>query len=593
MSDYTNQLPLIIQENTCFHIQALPVEIISYLGQFTPDIYYFQVWIVGDAKPGLLRIGTTDGALNRELQLRTQLGDYQLISQVLLHTVVDNVVININNIHDIPGNIMDWEVLDVALTTTENQNPENTNTTIDSNQEVEYLEEEYYPEQEITTSVLSEKLLVLTYLPDENKTLETWLNNKPSLEESLLITSQICQVFRYLHQRGWCVINLVPKLMQIGTPGTPIKFFDLTNVFPVGELLNFGFIGDYCAPELAYCKYPVHETMSSYTVGALLYQIIHHKNLPSNPNQEIQINPIPQVYQLLKICLSYLPEERFTLEQFLKILVGTRQEMTIPKIYWDMASLSTVGLSINRLKNEDNYGIKYQNSGDRRTVILAGMADGMGGMSQGELASKLAIETVLESPLPSENHTKEECQEWLTSLFVQANEKVSAQVKDGGTTLSVIFAFSEQLMIGHVGDSRIYLLRQGEIQQLSQDHSLVALLFASGKITEEELSTHPDRNILTKSIGGKSRLSDGYIQDLRQTTSELTMRLEHEDIILLCSDGVWDLVSKNQLATNFITESNLQTAVNVTINQVLERGALDNATLLALRFLVTSNQGRW
>ncbi|QNP28206.1 protein phosphatase 2C domain-containing protein [Cylindrospermopsis curvispora] len=590
MSDSTNQLPLIIQENTCFHIQGIPLEIRSYWGQFTPDIYYFQVWIVGDAKPGLLRIGRTDGSLNRELQLRNQLGDYQLISEVLLHAVVDNVVININSIRDIHGDSIDSEILDVTLTMAENQNSENMEnitSTIDINQEVEYLEEEYYPEREIITNLLNEKLLVLSHVPDENQTLETWLNNKHSLEESLLVASQICQVFRYLHQRKWCVVNLVPKLMQIGTP---IKFFDLTSVFPVGELLNFGFIGDYCAPELAYCKYPVHETMSSYTVGALLYQIIHHQYLPSNPTQEIQINPIPQVYQLLKICLSYLPEERFTLEQVLKILVRTRQEMTIPKINWETASLSTVGLSINRLKNEDNYGIKCQKSGDRRTVILAAMADGMGGMSQGELASKLAIETMLESPLPPENHTKEECQEWLTSLFVQANERVSAQLKDGGTTLSIIFALSEQLMIGHVGDSRIYLLRQGEIQQLSQDHSLVALLFASGKITEEELSTHPDRNILTKSIGGKSRLSDGYVQDLRQTTSALTMKLEHEDIILLCSDGVWDLVSKNQLATNFITESNLQTAVNLTINQVLERGAPDNATLLALRFLVTSNQ---
>jgi serine/threonine protein phosphatase PrpC len=63
--------------------------------------------------------------------------------------------------------------------------------------------------------------------------------------------------------------------------------------------------------------------------------------------------------------------------------------------------------------------------------------------------------------------------------------------------------------------------------------------------------------------------------------------LEHGDILLLCSDGVWDLVSKNQLATNFTTESNLQTAVNLTIDQVLQEGATDNATLLALRFSVT------
>jgi protein phosphatase len=170
---------------------------------------------------------------------------------------------------------------------------------------------------------------------------------------------------------------------------------------------------------------------------------------------------------------------------------------------------------------------------------------------------------------------------------VEAHDRVSDQIKNGGTTLSVILALSQELMIAHVGDSRIYLLRQGEMRQLSEDHSLVAILLASGKITEEELSNHPDRNILTKSIGWKGRLSAGYVQDLQQTTSKLTMKLEHGDILLLCSDGVWDLVSKNQLATNFTTESNLQTAVNLTIDQVLQEGATDNATLLALRFSVT------
>ena len=113
-------------------------------------------------------------------------------------------------------------------------------------------------------------------------------------------------------------------------------------------------------------------------------------------------------------------------------------------------NIVSCGMShIGRIRNENQDAYSIDDS-----VGLYIVADGMGGMSQGELASKLAIETVLESPLPLENHTKEECQEWLTSLFVQANEKVSAQVKDGGTTLSVIFAFSEQLMIGHVGDSR-------------------------------------------------------------------------------------------------------------------------------------------
>jgi protein phosphatase len=567
MNKPTNQTPLIIQENICFQIQNLQLEIISYLGQLTPDIYYFQVNITSH-QPGLLRIGATDSALNQEVKLRNQLGNYKLISELLAHTIEDNIIINIlpQTIPEIENSI--FPIIEPI---------------IEIDTQKEYLEEEYYPETEIITNTSNQKLLILTYLPQENQTLETWLKTEHSLEESLFIISQICQLFRYLHQRELCFINILPQFIQMGTP---IQFFDLSSAYPLGKILDSGLVGNYCAPELAYCKNPIQETMSSYTVAALLYHIIHQQNLPTDPTIEIQINPIPHLYQILKICLSSFPEERFPLEQLLKILVSTRQEISTPKINWEIASSSTLGLSINRLKNEDNYGIKQQKISDTETVILAAIADGMGGMSQGELASKLAIKTVLEAPTPTEIKTREQHQEWLTSLFINANEIVSNQVKDGGTTLSVIFGISQQLIIGHVGDSRIYLLRQTEIKQLSQDHSLVAMLVASGQITEAESLEHPDRNVLTKSIGAKRRLSDGYVQDLRQTTPELSMKLEDQDIILLCSDGVWDLVSKNELAEIFTTEPNLQTAVNITINKVLQRGASDNATLLALQFLV-------
>jgi protein phosphatase len=569
MNDNTNQNPLIIKENTCFQIDNLQIEIISYLGQLTPDIYYFQVNIISE-KPGLLRIGATNSALNQELELRKKLGDYKLVTELLAHSQ-DNITIDIK-----PQNIPEIETIFSPI-------PE-----IDTASEClqkEYLEDEYYPETEINTNISNQKLLLITYLPKENQTLETWLKTEHSLEESIFLTSQICQLCRYLHQRGWCFINILPQFIQMGTP---IQFFDLTSAYPLGETLNSGLIGTYCAPELAYCKNPIQETMSSYTVAALLYQIIHKLTLSTDQTIEIEINPIPIIYQILKICLSSLPEERFPLEQLLKILVHTRQNISTPNINWQIASSSTVGLSINRLQNEDNYGIKQQKISDRETILLAAIADGMGGMSQGELASQLAIKTVLETPIFFQNQTIEQYQEWLENLFIQANETVSNQLKDGGTTLSVILAISQQLIISHVGDSRIYLLRQGQIKQLSQDHSLVAILVASEQITEAESLEHPDRNVLTKSIGTKRRLSDGYVQNLKQTTPELSMQLEHEDIILLCSDGVWDLVPKNELAEIFTPDQNLQKSVNLTINKVLERGASDNATLLALQFLVNS-----
>ncbi|NET58790.1 MAG: bifunctional protein-serine/threonine kinase/phosphatase [Symploca sp. SIO2E6] len=121
----------------------------------------------------------------------------------------------------------------------------------------------------------------------------------------------------------------------------------------------------------------------------------------------------------------------------------------------------------------------------------------------------------------------------------------------------MVFAVGRDLSIAHVGDSRIFLLRKGIICQLSEDHSMVAMLLASGEITYQESLNHPDRSILIKSLGSKKRLSAGYVQDLSSFGAELSLTLEDGDILLLCSDRVWDLVSANQLAEIIKTEGAL------------------------------------
>ncbi|WP_339384335.1 protein phosphatase 2C domain-containing protein, partial [Microcoleus sp. LEGE 07076] len=443
----------------------------------------------------------------------------------------------------------------------------------------EYLEEESYPEEEMCADESDRKLLLLTSLPEDNTTLQSWLGEDNSLESCLSITSQVCQFFRYIHKHGWCFVQILPQFIELGTP---IKFLDLTGAYPLNEKLRSGLSENYAAPELAYGSHPIQEAMSSYTVGALLYHAIHKQPLSSTNQIDLKINPIPRIYQLLKIALSPLPEERFPLSQLLSLLVETRQSLQGTKIDWNVASRSTTGLSTSRLQNEDSYGIRQMQLSNSETLILGVVADGMGGMSQGEVASKLAVQTVLEEPIPAEFNTIEQKAAWLVSLVQKANESVATHVRDGGTTLSITLAVGGDLAIAHVGDSRIYLLRQGEIRQLSEDHSLVAMLVASGQITPEESLDHPDRNVLTKSIGSKRRLSDGYVQQLSRSDQNLSLALENGDILLLCSDGVWDLVSNAEIAQFFTHNKTLQTAVDEVINCVLQRGASDNATLLAL-----------
>ena len=644
-SDSTTSLA--IEENQTFLINNFQVEVLSYLGQLSADIHYFKVNIsptdpeadASSNKVALLRVGSSQGGLQRELELRKVLGDYRMVAELITHTVKDSVIIN-------PAPVLNTEILEEKQheleteTTTDSENaiddenisieneslpaesedillsnqleqeslpaesedildinqleqeslPAESEEILDINQleESDDLEEVYYQEIEVTSNDSTSKLIVICDFPEETKTLEDCIKKEQKLECFLSVTSQVCQFMRYVYeQHNWCLISIQPQLIQIGTPS---QFFDLTNAYPIGEILPSGLQGNYCAPELASNKNPIHESMSSYTVGALLYHYIHKQPLSPNQAIDIKINPIPRIYQILKICLSPVPEERFPLAQLLSILVETRQLISIPKMHWKVASNSTLGLSTKRLQNEDNYGVRQQQLSNLETMIMGVVADGMGGMSQGEVASQLAVETVLQEPIPTDIKNLEDRNEWLISLVQKANDVISANVKDGGTTLSLILAIAQQLMVAHVGDSRIYLLRQGEITQLSEDHSLVAMLVANGQITEEESLEHPDRNVLTKSLGSKRRLSDGYVQDLRRTTQGLSLKLENEDTLLLCSDGVWDLVNKNEFVEIFCENQDLQLAVDQIIQRVLQRGASDNATLLALQFCIDKSQ---
>jgi len=614
---------LVIQEKERFQIESYQVEVLSYLSQSTTGVYYFKVNIESTEdsttidKLGLLRVGSVESGLSRELSLREALGGYKMIAELLASTTKEPVLINTqppllvqeqeedgqNKAQDSAENVETKtdsteaptnEAVEPNTSSVEalpheaqdEQEPsseiyeETSGTSSEAKGESDYLEEEYYPEKEISPDSSHRKLILLTYLPDEQSTLETWLKeDHHSYEESLSLAIQVCQCFFYISQRQWCFTDILPQLIEMGKP---IKFFDLTNAYPVGEKFPSGLIGDYCALELAYGN-PFHESMSSYTVGALLYQAIHQQLPRKDQNLDIKITPIPRIYQLLKICLSPIPEERFPLSQLLSLLIEARKSFGTTKINWEVASKSTVGLSTSRLQNEDSYGVRQQQLSNSETMILGVVADGMGGMAQGEVASKLAVQTALEEPILSDFKAVEQRANWLVSLFQKANNSIAKAVRDGGTTLSLVLAIGREVMVAHVGDSRIYLLRQGEIRQLSEDHSLVAMMVASEQITQEESLNHPDRNVLTKSLGSKRGLSDGYVQDLSRTGEGLSMTLEDGDLLLLCSDGVWDLISAGELAEIFKNHQSLQSAVDETIVQVLNQGASDNATILALQ----------
>jgi len=647
---------LLIRERESFPLENYQVEVLSYLGLLTTGIHHFKVNIKDltdlDAPEaqdriclGLLRVGSIDGGLGRELKLRQTLGEYGLIAPLLAHQQVDSVEIN-SPIASIVEQIDDSvncpaeesseniepsiETIDDSVNCHVEESSEDIEPSVDSivsesseddrgseakisiydlstpeevdedrlasvaissettalvitsaeTDDSEYLEEETYLEEDINTSSNLERLLLLTDFPDEDLTLEIWLKGEHSQSEMITLVIQLCQLFAYIAKQNWCSIDISPKFIEIGKP---LRIFDLTSIYPTDEKLTAGIVGDYCAPELASCP-TVNELMSSYTIGVLFYQLIHQKLPELDRDFNLEIRPIPRIYQLLKITLSHAPQERFPLSQLLNLFIELRNSLKTQKVQWNIASHSTVGLSTHRLQNEDSYGVRQQQLSSAETFLLGVVADGMGGMAHGDEASKIAVEVLLATPLPKEFKTVAQRNEWLLELFQQANVAISEAINNGGTTLSAVLAIESELTIAHVGDSRIYLLRNGEIKQISEDHSLVAMKVANGEITEEESLTHPERNVLLKSLGSKRGLSNGYVQNLTRTVNAPSIVLIDGDILLLCSDGVWDLISKSDFQEIFASSESLQTSVDRTIQMVLDRGATDNSTLLALAY---------
>jgi serine/threonine protein phosphatase PrpC len=595
MSELENALELdvVIGENRIISLESYPLKILSYLGLFL-DVHHFKVEIQRTEKDnsetkefGLLRVGGLNSGLQREIELRKQLQEYGMIAKILAVSEQKSVSIDFPALgSEVPDRTPN--PIEVVTDSPESDAVDDREKTAELGENLAaYLEEEYYPEQDLYTDASGTYILLLTGYPEPTLTLESWLQENHSAEEILSLVIQICQCFSHIFQQKWCSINLNTKQIEVNRQGKPIKLFDLTDAYPLDYKPQHGLSGDYYAPELALAP-SIHEGMSCYTTGALLYQAFH-RMLPDRDRYiSPEIQPIPRIYQILKIALSPVPEERFSLAQLRDLLVATRKEFRQVKTRWNIASHSTVGLSTSRLQNEDNYGVKQQQLSDFNTLLLGVVADGMGGMSQGEIASQIAVQTFLKEPIPENLSTAEQCNTWLVDICQKTNQAIAEKVQDGGTTLSVVLAINHQLTIAHVGDSRIYHIHGGEIGQLSEDHSLVALLVASGEITEEESWEHPDRNVLLKSLGSTRNLSNGYVQNLNRTVNKLSIDLENNDIIILCSDGVWDLVQKTEMFDIFSHVTSLQAAVDRVIEKVIAKGASDNATLLALQCQIES-----
>ncbi len=229
-------------------------------------------------------------------------------------------------------------------------------------------------------------------------------------------------------------------------------------------------------------------------------------------------------------------------------------------------------LGRQRQGNEDNYFVR---------APLFVVADGMGGAQAGEVASEMAVES-FDGGLPDGSPA-----DGLVSVIEDANRRIhdrsraESQRAGMGTTVTAAYVGEQEVTIAHVGDSRAYVLRGGELTRLTRDHSLVGELVARGKLTEEQAETHPQRSVITRALGPEPEVEvDVQVYQARAG-----------DVFMVCSDGLTSMVPEARVREILTAAGSLDEAGRDLIAAANDAGGRDNITVILFRLEEVDGDG--
>ncbi|WP_079508388.1 Stp1/IreP family PP2C-type Ser/Thr phosphatase [Mesobacillus jeotgali] len=238
-----------------------------------------------------------------------------------------------------------------------------------------------------------------------------------------------------------------------------------------------------------------------------------------------------------------------------------------------------------RLHNEDNGGIFMNSHGQRLAIV----ADGMGGHRAGDVASDMTIKHLkVLWETSAKIQTAEEAENWLEESVLQVNHKIyehslkNTECEGMGTTIVAAICTNLFATVVNIGDSRCYLLNESGFKQLTEDHSLVNELVRSGQISKEDAEHHPRKNVLLRALGTEESVE----MDVK------TIIFEEEDVLLLCSDGLSNKVSQEEMES-IITdkEMSFEDKAAEFIKRANQYGGEDNITLAIVEYQ-EFNEGR-
>lgn len=225
-------------------------------------------------------------------------------------------------------------------------------------------------------------------------------------------------------------------------------------------------------------------------------------------------------------------------------------------------------------------GLKRKNNEDAFVVSpeldFCLTADGMGGAAAGELASKIFADTTQDIFTGNTDRSHKEVLYRIQKAFRDANENILEHViqntshKGMGCTAELLAFSDEGFIVGHIGDSRTYRLRKGHLEQLTQDHTMVQQQFEEGLISSDQIKQHPLRNVIFRAIGIKEELALDLIFG----------QIFAEDMFLLCSDGLTDMIPDDQIQEILFSDSDLHRKTDELIEAAKVAGGIDNITVV-------------
>jgi PPM family protein phosphatase len=234
-----------------------------------------------------------------------------------------------------------------------------------------------------------------------------------------------------------------------------------------------------------------------------------------------------------------------------------------------VVSFGKTDTGLRRTNNEDAFYVDQQ-------LGICALADGMGGAAAGELASQLFADTAREVFSVHSAESEEQQQNLLQRTYELANERILDHVRENpghagmGCTAELVRFYEQKFVLGHVGDSRTYLFRNGEFKQLTRDHSLVQDQLDLGLITPEEARKHRLRNVILRAVGTKEALAVDFIRG----------RLVPGDIFLLCSDGLTDMLEDDSILEILTVSSTIGQKVDKLVEMAKSAGGNDNITVI-------------